>query len=147
MTRIEEHIRKAIEEGKFKDLPGAGKPLALDQNPYEDPEWRTAYRMLKEGGFSLPWIESRKAIEEALNEARTSLARASEWHSKALESEGVDESVAAEWQRAKRAFRTRIEHINKQIESYNLETPSNRFQLLPLNIEREMEAIIARKTR
>ncbi|MEA3440806.1 MAG: DUF1992 domain-containing protein [Chloroflexota bacterium] len=58
MTGIEEHIRRAMEEGKFDDLPGKGKPLRLDHNPHEDPQWRTAYRMLRNSGFTLPWIEA-----------------------------------------------------------------------------------------
>ena len=47
----DEAIRKAMEEGKFDNLPGKGKPLKLDEDPFEDPEWRLANKMLKEGGY------------------------------------------------------------------------------------------------
>ena len=33
MPKIEEHIRRAIEEGSFEDLPGKGQPLHLYENP------------------------------------------------------------------------------------------------------------------
>ena len=42
---IEEIIRRAIQEGKFDDLPGKGEPLQLDDNPHEDPEWRAAHHI------------------------------------------------------------------------------------------------------
>ena len=63
MPNIEEHIRQAMQAGKFDDLPGKGKPLSLDENPLADPEWQLAFHMLKDAGFSLPWIESLKEIE------------------------------------------------------------------------------------
>ena len=71
MPNIEEHLRKAIEEGKFDNLPGKGKPLHLDEaNPHADPEWELAYHMLKECGFSLPWIETIHEIEKDIDAAR-----------------------------------------------------------------------------
>ena len=57
MPNIDEHIRKAQQEGKFDDLPGKGKPLKLEDDPHADPAWQLAFRMLKEAGYSLPWIE------------------------------------------------------------------------------------------
>ena len=60
---LDEQIRQAMQDGAFDDLPGKGKPLDLSENPHEDPGWRMAYRMLRANGFSLPWIETRKAIE------------------------------------------------------------------------------------
>ena len=76
---VEEIIRRAIQEGKFDDLPGKGKPLQLDQTPHEDPEWRAAHYILKTGGFSLPWIESLNEIESNLLNARSDLSQAWMW--------------------------------------------------------------------
>ena len=45
---------------------GKGKPLRLEDDSLEDPEWRMAYHMLREGGFSLPWIELRQEIVTTL---------------------------------------------------------------------------------
>ena len=139
MTGIEEHIRRAIEQGKFDNLPGEGKPLTLDDNPYEDPEWRMAYRLLRESGYSLPWIESRKEISDQLNSARSGLKRAWEWRRRNLAESQPDGSVDEQWQRAVRAFYEKIEQINQQISTYNLAAPSSRFQLMMLDADREME--------
>ena len=35
-------IREAMEEGAFDHLDGAGKPLDLSENPFEDPSDRLA---------------------------------------------------------------------------------------------------------
>ena len=79
MTNIEEHIRRAMEEGKFEDLPGKGEPLNLEENPLEDPEWRMANHILRSSGFTLPWIETYREIEQVLEVARKSLLRTWTW--------------------------------------------------------------------
>jgi hypothetical protein len=55
-TRIEE----AIAAGTFDDLPGAGRPLELDDERFVPEEVRAAYRILKRAGFVPPEIEARK---------------------------------------------------------------------------------------
>ena len=56
-------IREAMAEGAFDNLAGAGKPLDLTENPFEDPSDRMANRLLKNNGFSPDWIEEAKEIE------------------------------------------------------------------------------------
>ena len=64
MPNIEEQLRKAMAEGKFDNLPGKGKPLHLDEEqPTCRPRLGAGYRMLKDSGFSLPWIETIREIE------------------------------------------------------------------------------------
>jgi DnaJ family protein C protein 28 len=138
---IEEIIRRAMEEGQFDNLPGKGKPLQLDQNPHQDPEWRAAHSMLKSGGFSLPWIESLREIEAHIQEARTSLARSWSWCSAQLAESIISSQADDEWKRAIASFREKITEINREIREYNLQVPSDRFQLRLLNAEREIEQI------
>ena len=57
-TRIEE----AIEAGAFDDLPGAGRPLELDDERFVPEEVRAAYRILKRAGYVPPEVEARKEI-------------------------------------------------------------------------------------
>ena len=56
----EERIRDAIRAGAFNDLPGAGRPLALDDETLIPEELRIAYRILKNAGCLPPEIETRK---------------------------------------------------------------------------------------
>jgi hypothetical protein len=69
MPNIEDHIRKALEEGKFDDLPGKGKPIRWDDNPFVEADWQLAFRMLRNAGFALPWMDTRKEIESQLEAA------------------------------------------------------------------------------
>jgi hypothetical protein len=58
----EEKIREAQARGEFDDLPGAGKPLALDDDPLVPEDLRVAYRILKNAGFVPPEVEAQKEI-------------------------------------------------------------------------------------
>ena len=60
---VDEKIQKGFQEGAFDNLPGKGEPLKLDdENPYEDPSMRMGYRLLRNNGFTLPWIQEQKEI-------------------------------------------------------------------------------------
>ena len=58
----EQRIAAAIEAGEFDDLPGAGQPLRLDDDPLVPEELRVAYRILKNAGFLPPELEARREI-------------------------------------------------------------------------------------
>lgn len=144
MPDVEEQIRRAIEAGQFSDLPGKGKPLPLDENPYVDPEWRLAHHMLKSSGYTLPWIEKRQEISDEVLAARAALAGSWSWRQSALSEGQPVAQIEVEWQRALDTFRQRILALNKAILNYNLEAASPRFQLIPLNSEQEISLLISR---
>ena len=58
----ESRIREAMVQGVFDDLPGAGRPLALDDDALVASELRAAYRVLKNSGFVPPEVETRREI-------------------------------------------------------------------------------------
>lgn len=60
----EQHIRAALEKGELSNLPGAGKPLQLDDDSHVPPELRTGYRLLKNAGFLPPELELRREAVE-----------------------------------------------------------------------------------
>ena len=138
---IEDAIQKAMEEGKFDNLPGKGKPLNLEENPLEDPEWRAAFRALRNGGFSLPWIEDLREIQESWEAARRSLANTWAWRQNALAQGEKVPLVEKEWGRAAAAFREKVQELNKNIRKYNLGVPADVFQKTTINAEREIERI------
>lgn len=61
----ERRILEAIERGEFDRLPGAGKPLDLDEDADVPAELRVAYRILKNSGFVPPEVELRRDIANA----------------------------------------------------------------------------------
>lgn len=138
MSGVDELIRIAIEEGKFNNLPGEGKPLHLDENPWQDPEWWMAYHVLQANGFTLPWIEQRQSIEKDLETARRQLYQA--WQQRKTSESGALEQA---WQRALQVFEKQIEAINRQIRDYNLSVPLDRFQKRLVLIKQEVDRLTA----
>jgi DnaJ family protein C protein 28 len=138
MASVEEIIRRAMEEGQFDDLAGKGKPLKLEENFLEDPDWRMANHVLKSSGFSPPWVETRRDLEQQIEKVRSDLTRA--WK-RYLQTTAKSQTAVAkqEWERAVQRFHQEVAKINRQIFSYNLQAPLTRFQRPLLSVERELE--------
>ena len=66
---VEEKIQQALAAGEFDNLPGTGKPLKWDDNPYVSSEWKLTFDLLKKDGILLPWMEDRKEFELRLEKA------------------------------------------------------------------------------
>jgi hypothetical protein len=57
---VDQRIEAAIAAGELDNLPGAGKPLSLDDDALVPEELRVAYRILKNAGFLPPEVEARR---------------------------------------------------------------------------------------
>jgi DnaJ-like protein len=60
----EARIEEAMRDGAFDDLPGAGRPLELDDDRLIPEGLRVAYRILKNAGFVPPEVEARRQRAE-----------------------------------------------------------------------------------
>jgi len=60
----ERRIREAQARGELDHLPGAGAPLALDDDALVPEDLRAAYRILKNAGFLPPELEAHGEIRE-----------------------------------------------------------------------------------
>lgn len=60
----EQQIREAQARGEFEGLPGAGAPLALDEDALVPEELRAGYRLLKNAGYVPPELEAHGEIRE-----------------------------------------------------------------------------------
>ncbi len=58
----EKKLLEAVSRGEFDDLPGAGRPLDLDDDALVPEDLRLAYRMLKNAGFVPPEVEALNEI-------------------------------------------------------------------------------------
>ncbi len=58
----DQRIREAMERGEFDNLPGAGKPVVLDDDAMVPEDLRAAYRILRNAGCLPPELEARKEI-------------------------------------------------------------------------------------
>ena len=59
---VEQKLLEAVSRGEFDDLPGAGRPLNLDDDPLIPEDLRLAYRILKNAGFVPPEVEALNEI-------------------------------------------------------------------------------------
>lgn len=105
---VERQIRAAQERGEFDGLEGAGRPLALDDNPFAG-DWGLAHKLLKDAGFAPPWIELQQEIERE-REALTRLPAG-------LRARRVPRARA--WQE----YRQAVDELNARIDRYNLMVP------------------------
>jgi hypothetical protein len=65
----ERKIEEALARGDLDGLPGAGRPLALEDDPLVPEDVRMAHRILKNAGFVPPEVEHLReisALEAAL---------------------------------------------------------------------------------
>jgi hypothetical protein len=60
----EQKIAEAIAAGEFDDLPGAGRPLELEDDSHVPEDLRAAYRILKNAGYVPPEVQTLNQIAE-----------------------------------------------------------------------------------
>jgi DnaJ homolog subfamily C member 28 len=137
---VDQRIREGIEQGQFDNLSGRGRPIDLSENPFEDPDWRTAHRLLRNAGFAPAWIEERKDIEADVEAARIKLVRA--WtvlrNARRSENEGV---ATTRWEQGQSSFQLEATQLNRRIVAWNLKAPAAGFQRKRIDAEREIERI------
>jgi len=143
---VERQIVEAQERGEFDDLPGKGKPLDLTENPFADPEWRLAYKILQDSGFTLDWIELDKEIRAALKACREQLLQSKRWYERSIAHLEHQEGRQAEeerirvqytWEHALETFADQVAQINKKIELLNLKVPLVNLQRPKISVEEE----------
>lgn len=61
---VERRIQEAMERGDFDNLPGAGKPLHIDEPPVLNSDLWWALKILKQANFVPDEIRWRKQIDE-----------------------------------------------------------------------------------
>lgn len=66
---VERRIEAAIARGEFDGLPGAGRPLALDDDALVPQELRVAYRVLKNAGCVPPELAQVAEINRLIGAA------------------------------------------------------------------------------
>ena len=118
----ERKIREAMAEGAFDNLTGKGRPLNLEENPYEDASLSMAHRLLRNNGFAPAWVEEAKDLEHEIDLA------------------GRQFAVHGSPER----FREQIVAINRRIVAHNLKTPSALFHMLPVDAETEIRRLTGR---
>lgn len=61
---IEKRIQESLAKGEFDNLPGRGRPLALEDDSHVPEDLRLAYKVLKNANCLPPEVELRKDIRQ-----------------------------------------------------------------------------------
>ena len=63
----EQRIEEARQQGAFDNLPGAGKPLVLEDLSHVPEDMRMAYKILRNAGCLPPELEERKELNRLVD--------------------------------------------------------------------------------
>ncbi|MDQ3855526.1 MAG: DUF1992 domain-containing protein [Chloroflexota bacterium] len=143
---VERRIRDAQEQGKFRDLAGKGKPQDIQDNPFEDPEMRLAYKILSNAGFAPPWVELSNEIEADLQAAERVWEHYRSQRRRQMDAvhrssvtrfaELVTELDAARDRVLDRLLK-RWSEVNRKIAHFNATVPSESLQKRTVSVQRE----------
>jgi hypothetical protein len=109
----ERKIREALERGEFDNLPGAGKPLDLNDDPLVPEDVRVAYRILKNAGFLPPELELLQEIRNI--EQLIDKLEATDERSRALRKLELLNIKLSETRRAPGDLRTHTRYYDKLV--------------------------------
>ena len=136
---VEEKIRKAMEAGAFDNLKGKGKPLNLQENPFEPPDMRMANKILKDAGFSPYWMELGKDVDAAIEKFWKEVDKFIALQRIKGDSDKKNPNLA---QRRQEQFlkeaEEKLREINRMIDNFNCHCPMWWMGRGRLNINQEM---------
>ena len=102
---IERMVREAAANGSFDNLPGAGNPQDLTDDLLVPEDLRMVHRILKNGGYALPWMERRKDLEAERERIHREL------------------TLGADVEAANARFRAAAQALNRRLTWHNVELP------------------------
>lgn len=106
-SAIDKLLREAQQSEEWKNLPGEGRPLALDDNPYTPSDQRMAFKILKDNDMAPTWITESKALETKREKLVAQIAKAR------------NSAAPAPSQ----TLRDSVRNFNNEVLSYNLKVP------------------------
>jgi hypothetical protein len=138
-------MAKAMEQGEFDNLEGAGKPLILNEDPFEPNELHMVHKILKDNGYAPYWIELGKEIDIL----RVKLNKEIDHFKKYMQmvfSEKRSSGAIHRFEHKKNDFyiqtRNHLEEISKKILDYNLNCPVSHLGRANFDIDDEMNCIV-----
>ncbi|HLV35407.1 MAG TPA: DnaJ family domain-containing protein [Spirillospora sp.] len=145
---VDQILDEARASGKFDDLPGNGRPLRLDEDPYTPDDLKLAHKILKDHDLAPDWMLLGKDVDALCERLRSNMEKGLRAYQEALAD--ADRSATpferrqraeATWRRAKEAFHAAAARLNREILRYNLKVPSGIPQKPLFRVEQELERL------
>lgn len=127
MASIDEHIQDAMRKGQFANLPGAGKPLKLDDDAHVPETMRMANKLMRDNDLVPDWMAQGKELEA---EREKLLAEA-----RRLTQRSVTGGASMD------ALREAAKKYNSRILSYNLKVPQGVSHKRHFDLEQELSKL------
>jgi len=136
---VGQQIREAMERGEFDNLPGAGKPLRLDEDVYAG-DRALAYHLLKSNGYAPNEIELAKEIRVEYERAGERLAGVRRQRQTLLSRRvppfaSEKRAFNAALAKAAADYEKTLRDLNRKILTLNLTTPAP-FHRSPFDVEK-----------
>ena len=136
---MDELIQEGMDGGLFDNLPGKGKPLNLNKNPYAA-DMELANELLKENDLPPAWILQRNDILAKIARLRTEIVRQWEWHEREFGIATANKSrLTIRWDDCCLKWTNEIVELNKEIDGFNLKRPFDNLEIFKLNLEGELK--------
>ena len=116
-----------IGDGDISHLPGAGKPLCLDEDPHTPSDQRAAQKIMRDHNVAPEWIEAGNAVTQGEMRLLATLTDTAETHWRemnAASSRAHQDKLRLRWSRFAADFRLRVQRHNREALLYNLKAPA-----------------------
>lgn len=148
MSAIDDIINQAMRNGEFDQLPGAGKPLKIEDDSHTPEHLRMAHKMLRDHNMPPEWIlesksldEARESIDRAIERTRSKRQAILDAAQRASEPEQAKIIAEQQWHTLKEALRTQLTAYNRRTLAYNLKVPRGVQHKALVDLERVLRTL------
>ena len=137
---IDQKIREVIGDGDMSGLPGAGKPLNLDDDSHVPAELRNAYKIMRDHEVMPGWVMLGQELLRDRDTLNTRLQRfAQDYRQRVSEAQRMGSSVLEReaekrWQSACERLSEQACNYNKKVLDYNISIPPQISQREPFDV-------------
>lgn len=138
---ISHRIEEAMRRGEFDNLPGRGKPMRVQREPFVPEDQQMAFNLLKNNDLTPDWIGERKEVLRLKEEFQERVQRVAhealaQWH--AAGDAVRRQEVLATWDRWLLRWEGELREVNRRIENHNLKQPITHLEVFKLRLDDEL---------
>ena len=139
---VSQRIEEAMRSGAFDNLPGRGRPLDLQRDPFMPKDQQLANQLLKNNDLVPAWIAERKQVQHDIKKfyakLRHALAQVETQYTRASDAEQRAE-LRRIWQLWVEEWKDEVDLLNKRISDQNLRQPVDHLEIHKIRLEEELD--------
>lgn len=144
---IDDMVENGRSQGIFDNLKGQGKPLNLNQNPFNRNS-EIADTLLKENRMVPAWLAQRNDTQTEIHNLRQKISRTwqrYEQEYRFAQDAGIKSGLELAWDDEIKKWEADILKINKLVDSYNLKRPITNLEMFKLRLDDELGRVESRR--